>query len=84
MLYLIYFIIIFVCRALRPPDIDRRPFLRLCTTRVSRSWAELEAAQQEASEEPNVGVTQQEALEKLDVEDEADDQPQATYRLVHF
>jgi hypothetical protein len=28
-LHLIYFIIVFVCRALRPPNTDRRPFLRL-------------------------------------------------------
>jgi hypothetical protein len=37
---LIYFIIVFVCRALRPPNPDRRPFLGLCTTRVNRRWAE--------------------------------------------
>jgi hypothetical protein len=29
LLHLIYFIVVFVCKALRPPDIDRRPFLRL-------------------------------------------------------
>jgi hypothetical protein len=29
MIHLIYFIIVFICRALRPPDTNRRPFLRL-------------------------------------------------------
>jgi hypothetical protein len=34
------FIVVFVCRKLRPPDIDRKPFLGLCTTRASRRWPE--------------------------------------------
>jgi hypothetical protein len=29
LLHLIYFIVVFICRALRPPDINRRLFLRL-------------------------------------------------------
>jgi flagellar biosynthesis protein FliP len=29
LLHLIYFVIVFVCRVLWPPDTDRRPFLRL-------------------------------------------------------
>jgi hypothetical protein len=37
--HLIYFIIVFVCRAFQPPDTDRRLFLGLCTTRASR-WPE--------------------------------------------
>jgi hypothetical protein len=36
--HLTYFIIVFVCRALRPPDTDMRPFLGLCMTRDSRRW----------------------------------------------
>jgi hypothetical protein len=36
--HLIYFIIVFICRALSPPDTDMRPFLRLCTMRASRRW----------------------------------------------
>jgi hypothetical protein len=47
------------------------------------AWPELETAQQEAPEEPKVGATQQEALEEPEVE-EADDQPQVTYKLVKF
>jgi hypothetical protein len=38
--HLIYFIVVFVCRALRPPDTDMRPFPGLCTTRDSRRWLE--------------------------------------------
>jgi hypothetical protein len=45
-------------------------------------WLELRAAQQEAPEEPDIGATQQEAPEEPNVEDEADDQPRITYRLV--
>jgi hypothetical protein len=37
---LIYFIIVFVCRPLRPPDTNRRNFLGLCMTRASRRWLE--------------------------------------------
>jgi hypothetical protein len=37
---LIYFIIIFVCKVLRPPDNDRRPFLGLCMMRASSRWPE--------------------------------------------
>jgi hypothetical protein len=33
--HLIYFIVVFVCRALRPPDTDRRPFLGLGMTRAN-------------------------------------------------
>jgi hypothetical protein len=40
--------------------------------------------QKEAPEESGVRVTHQEAHEEPDVEDEADDKPQATYRLHHF
>jgi hypothetical protein len=36
------FIIVFVCRALRPSD--RRPFLRLWTMRARNMWPELRAA----------------------------------------
>jgi hypothetical protein len=39
------------------------------------TWLELRAAQQEALEELEDGVTQQEAPEELDIKDEADDQP---------
>jgi hypothetical protein len=38
--HLIYFIIVFVCRALQPPNTDRRPFLGLCTMRANRRWLE--------------------------------------------
>jgi hypothetical protein len=38
--YLIYFIVAFVCSALWPPETDRRPFLGLCMTGVSRRWPE--------------------------------------------
>jgi hypothetical protein len=48
------------------------------------AWVKLGAAQQEAPEEPEDGATQQEAPEELDVEVEADDQPQVTYSLVQF
>jgi hypothetical protein len=47
------------------------------------AWPEVETAQQEAPDEPKVGATQQEALEEPKVE-EADDQPQVTYKLVKF
>jgi hypothetical protein len=41
--HVIYFIIVFVCRALQPPDTDRRPFLGFCTMRASRwpAWLEV-------------------------------------------
>jgi hypothetical protein len=62
---LIYFIIVFVYRALHPPDSDRRPFLRLYTmiSKVPKEHEELEvgAAKQEAPEEPEVSATEQEA-----------------------
>jgi hypothetical protein len=48
------------------------------------AWPEDGAAQQEAPEEPEVVVTQQEGPEGLEVKDEADDQPQVTYRLDQF
>jgi hypothetical protein len=51
---------------------------------MARAWPEVRAAQQEAPEEPEDGATQQEAPEEPDVEDEADDQPQVTYKLVQF
>jgi hypothetical protein len=38
--HLIYFIIVFVCRALRPPNSDRRPLLRLCMIGTSRRCQE--------------------------------------------
>jgi hypothetical protein len=38
--HLIYFIIVFVYRALRPPTTDRRPFLGLCTMSASKRWSE--------------------------------------------
>jgi hypothetical protein len=47
------------------------------------AWPEVGAAQQEAPEEPGVRATQQEAPEEPMVE-EADDQPQVSYRLVEF
>jgi hypothetical protein len=37
--HLIYFSIVFVCRALQPLDTDRMPFLGLCMTRANR-WPE--------------------------------------------
>jgi hypothetical protein len=37
--HLIYFIVVFVCMALWPPDTDRRHSLGFCTTRASR-WPE--------------------------------------------
>jgi hypothetical protein len=87
LLHLIYFITVFVCRALRPPDNDKRSFLRLWTTRansrwpelretqqqMASAWPEIKAAQQEDPEEPEDRATQQEAPEP-NVEDEADDQ----------
>jgi hypothetical protein len=51
---------------------------------MTRAWLEDGAAQQEAPEEPEVIATQQEAPEDLELDDEADDQPQVTYRLVKF
>jgi hypothetical protein len=55
------------------------------------AWPEVGAAQLEAPEEPEVGATQQEAPDELEVGgaqhpevEEADDQPQVTYRLVEF
>jgi hypothetical protein len=51
---------------------------------ASPAWPELRAAQQEAPEESEDRVTQQEALKEPNIKDEADDQPQVTYRLVEF
>jgi hypothetical protein len=51
---------------------------------MAGAWSELGVAQQEAPEESEDGATQQEAPKKLDVKDEADDQPQVTYMLVQF
>jgi hypothetical protein len=51
---------------------------------ASPAWPELGAAQQEAPEESEDRVTQQEAPKEPNVKDEADDQPQVTYRLVEF
>jgi hypothetical protein len=48
------------------------------------AWLDVGAAQQEAREELEDGATQQEAHEEPDIEDEANDQPQVTYRLVQF
>jgi hypothetical protein len=100
LVHLIYFIIVFVCRALRPPDIDRRPFLRLWTTRSSSRWWERAAGgPQEAPEELEVGAAQQEAPMELEargaqleapegsLSDDGKDwggQPQAPCRLVKF
>jgi hypothetical protein len=87
LLHLIYFIVVFICRALRLPDTDRRPCLRLSTMRASSRWPvwlEDGAAQLEAPEETEVRAIQQEAPEEPDVEDAADDPPQLTYRLVQF
>jgi hypothetical protein len=52
--------------------------------RAWSAWPKLKAAQQEAPEDPEDGATQQEAPEEPNVVDEADDQPQVTYRLVQF
>jgi hypothetical protein len=38
--HLIYFIIVFICRTLWPPDTTRRPFFLLCMMRPSRRWLE--------------------------------------------
>jgi hypothetical protein len=57
LLHLIYFIVVFVCRALWPPDTDRRPCLRLSTMRACSRWPEHGVAQQEALEETEVGAT---------------------------
>jgi hypothetical protein len=46
------------------------------------AWSELGAAQQEAPRLLEDRATQQEALEELDIEDKADDEPEVTYRLV--
>jgi hypothetical protein len=47
------------------------PELGVAQRQMAGVWPELETVQQEAPEEPYV-------------EDEADDQPQVTYRLVQF
>jgi hypothetical protein len=52
--------------------------------RAWSAWPKLKAAQQEAPEDSEDGATQQEAPKEPDVVDEADDQPQVTYRLVQF
>jgi hypothetical protein len=44
----------------------------------------VEVAEHEAPEKPEVGATEQEALEEPNVEDEAGDEPQVTYRLDQF
>jgi hypothetical protein len=51
---------------------------------MAGAWLKVGAAQHEALEELEDGATQQEASEEPDVEDEADDQPHVTYRLVQF
>jgi hypothetical protein len=51
---------------------------------MDRAWPKDGAAQQEAPEEPEDVATQQEASEGPEVKDEADDQPQVTYRLDQF
>jgi hypothetical protein len=51
---------------------------------MAKAWLDVGAAQQEAPKEPEDGATQQNAPKEPDVEDEADDQPQVTYRLVQF
>jgi hypothetical protein len=48
------------------------------------TWPELRAAQQEVPEEPEDGASQQEAPKEPNIEDEADDQSQVTYRVVQF
>jgi hypothetical protein len=86
LLHLIYFIIVFICRALRLPDTDRRPCLRLSTMRASSRWPVWleDGAALEAPEETEVRAIQQEAPEEPDVEDADDDPPHVTYRLVQF
>jgi hypothetical protein len=84
---LIYFIFIFVCRAPQPADTDRRPLLRLSMAWAGRRWLvwlEDRVTQQEAPEEPEIIATQQEASERPEVLDEANDQPEVTYRLNQF
>jgi hypothetical protein len=49
---------------------------------MAEAWPELRVAQQEAPEESEDEATQQEALEESDIEDEVNDQPQVTYKLV--
>jgi hypothetical protein len=49
---------------------------------MAEAWLELRVAQQEAPEEPEDEATQQEAPEESDIEDEVNDQPQVTYKLV--
>jgi hypothetical protein len=48
------------------------------------AWSEHPVPQHEALEETEVGATQQEAPEELDVGDEANDLSQVTYMLVQF
>jgi hypothetical protein len=40
LLHLMYFIVIFICRALLHLDTDKRSYLRLCTMRASSRWVE--------------------------------------------
>jgi hypothetical protein len=61
LLHLIYFIIIFVCRALRSPRQRQEAFLKALNnegqqqmTRAWPTWPKLRAAQQEAPKESNV------------------------------
>jgi hypothetical protein len=67
--HLIYFIIVFVCRALRPPNTDRRPFLGLSTTRSSRRWLKrgrrfLRLPRSWRSERPNMRLARSRTLER--------------------
>ena len=61
-----------------------RPFLELCTTRDNRRWPKVRVTQQEVLEESDVRAAQQEAPDEPNIEDEAGDQPQVTYRLDQF
>jgi hypothetical protein len=68
LLHLIYFIVVFVCRA----------FGLSTTQEMVRAWSvwlEDGAAQQAAPKETEVKATQHEAPEEPNVEDEADDLP---------
>jgi hypothetical protein len=67
--HLIYFIVVFVCRALRPPNTDRRPFLGLSTTRFSRRWLKrgrrfLRLPRSWRSERPNMRLARSRTLER--------------------
>jgi hypothetical protein len=80
LLHLIYFVVLFI----------RMAFLEALNEGQQQmagawpAWPDVRTAQQEAPKKPKDGATQQEAPEELDNEDEADDQPQVTYRLVQF